>query len=581
MSKVVIVGGGIAGLSAGIFAAREGYETIVYEKNPVAGGSCSYWKRGDYIIDNCIHWMIGTNPDSGANLLWKEVGALTEDTELYKRESFYYSELDGERITLWRDLARTETEMLALSPEDEKEIHRFIDSVKLATSIMMPKDNPFDFKNAFEEVNLTASRQEVVKILFEYGGLTLEHVADRFIHPLLKRVILDFSVKEYEAYWLVVSYSFFCSDNADVPIGGSQGVAMRLVENYLQAGGILKTGMPVDHIVLSKKKEKVDWQVFDPKSVNFYSIRKIHTRKAEGVILADGTFVDADYVICACDLNYTFNHLLKKEYTSKAFKKIYKKKKLIVYSAFTVAFAVDGEMEEIDDTVTFSCEPIDVGRRVVDRIMVKNYRKYGDYIAPAGKTVIQCMIYQYEDDFRYWQKLKKNLPLYQNAKKNLADAFLSRIEARYPEYEGKIHLLDAWTPVTYAERNNDYMGAFMRAITTMTNSSAFMPTDVHGLQNVFLASHWLRYPGGMPTACTMGKVAVERVKRLENPENKFLENITNTVTAMGDTINTKMTEMSETINTKMSMITGPKIPSEIEVMDEPSTGHNASKQEEN
>ena len=526
-TRVAIIGGGIAGLSAGIFAAREGYDTVIYEKNPVAGGSCSYWRRGDYTIDNCIHWMIGTKDGSEQNGLWREINALTEDTEIYRRESFYYSELDGQRITLWRDIDRTEAEMLALSPEDEKEIHRFIDSVKLAESLMLPKEHPFDFRNAFEEVNLSVSRQEVVKILFEYGGLTLEHVADRFKHPLLKRVILDFSLKEYEAYWLVLSYSFFVAGDADVPVGGSRGVAKRLIETYKAEGGKLVCGMPVKHIVLSKKRMTLDWQVFDPLSVNFYSVRKVRTRKGEGLVLADDSYVEADYIICACDLDHTFNHLLKKKYTPKSFKKIYKNKKNIVYSAFTVAFAVDGVMEEVDDTVTFPCEPMDVGRKVVDRIMVKNYRKYGDYIAPEGKTVIQCMIYQYEDDYRYWQKLKKNLPLYQNAKKNLADAVRMRIERRYPKYEGHIHLLDAWTPVTYAERNNDYEGAFMRAITTMTNTSAFMPTDIRGLRNVFLASHWLRYPGGMPTASTMGKVAVERIKRLETKEPNLLGELWN------------------------------------------------------
>ena len=29
-TRVAIIGGGIAGLSAGIFAAREGYDTVIY-----------------------------------------------------------------------------------------------------------------------------------------------------------------------------------------------------------------------------------------------------------------------------------------------------------------------------------------------------------------------------------------------------------------------------------------------------------------------------------------------------------------------------------------------------------------------
>ncbi|MCM1259117.1 MAG: NAD(P)-binding protein, partial [Roseburia sp.] len=43
--KIVIVGGGIGGLSAGIYGRLSGYEVEIYEKNPVAGGECMGWNR--------------------------------------------------------------------------------------------------------------------------------------------------------------------------------------------------------------------------------------------------------------------------------------------------------------------------------------------------------------------------------------------------------------------------------------------------------------------------------------------------------------------------------------------------------
>lgn len=38
MKKTVIVGGGIAGLTAGVYAQLNGFKSEIYEKNPVAGG---------------------------------------------------------------------------------------------------------------------------------------------------------------------------------------------------------------------------------------------------------------------------------------------------------------------------------------------------------------------------------------------------------------------------------------------------------------------------------------------------------------------------------------------------------------
>lgn len=122
MKKVVIVGGGIAGLTAGIYAQKAGFSSEIYEKNPIAGGQCMGWNRGEYHIDNCIHWLTGSKKGTELRNLWEEIGALEEDTEFVKLDSFYAYEKDGKRLTMWRDLDRTEAEMLEIAPEDEEEI---------------------------------------------------------------------------------------------------------------------------------------------------------------------------------------------------------------------------------------------------------------------------------------------------------------------------------------------------------------------------------------------------------------------------------------------------------------------------
>lgn len=39
--SIVIIGGGIAGLSAGIFARANGFDTTTIEKHTVLGGECT------------------------------------------------------------------------------------------------------------------------------------------------------------------------------------------------------------------------------------------------------------------------------------------------------------------------------------------------------------------------------------------------------------------------------------------------------------------------------------------------------------------------------------------------------------
>ena len=86
--KIIIVGAGIAGLSAGIYALKAGFEAEIFEKNAVAGGECMGWNRKGYQIDNCIHWLTGTLPNTDLWNVWKTVGAIDENTEYANTSKF-------------------------------------------------------------------------------------------------------------------------------------------------------------------------------------------------------------------------------------------------------------------------------------------------------------------------------------------------------------------------------------------------------------------------------------------------------------------------------------------------------------
>ena len=103
--KIIIVGGGIAGLSAGIFAQKAGFESVIFEKHSITGGECTGWDRKGFHIDGCIHWLTGTKPETELYNLWVETGVL-EDTGVYQPDIFTTVEHGGKTITLYRDLEK-------------------------------------------------------------------------------------------------------------------------------------------------------------------------------------------------------------------------------------------------------------------------------------------------------------------------------------------------------------------------------------------------------------------------------------------------------------------------------------------
>lgn len=60
--KVIIIGGGISGLSAGSYLQMNGYDTEIFEQHDIPRGLCTAWKRKDYTFDLCIHWLVGSSP---------------------------------------------------------------------------------------------------------------------------------------------------------------------------------------------------------------------------------------------------------------------------------------------------------------------------------------------------------------------------------------------------------------------------------------------------------------------------------------------------------------------------------------
>ncbi|MGD8489293.1 MAG: NAD(P)/FAD-dependent oxidoreductase, partial [Anaerolineae bacterium] len=66
---VIIIGAGLAGLSAGCFAQMNGYRSRIFEHHSRPGGVAAAWKRGEYLIDGGIHFVMAHKPGTGLHEL--------------------------------------------------------------------------------------------------------------------------------------------------------------------------------------------------------------------------------------------------------------------------------------------------------------------------------------------------------------------------------------------------------------------------------------------------------------------------------------------------------------------------------
>ena len=481
--KIIIIGGGVAGLAAGVYARLAGFETQIYEKNAIPGGECIGWNRKGYHIDNCIHWLTGTRKDTELYHVWKTVGALSDGTQYAKVDAFYSSTYNGQKVTLWNDLARTQEELIAMAPEDEEEIKKFIQNVEYSKQCVFPAGKPMEMWGIRDYIEMGKNMMDFPKVMKEYGKISLEEYSKRFHSLLLQKMICDYLPKEYTAYSFLVSYATMADGNGNIPLGASLQMSLRMEKRFKELGGEIFYNQSIDEIVVADKK-------------------------ATGIKLSNGTFVEADYVIPTVDTHVLFGKLLSEKYMPKELKKAYAEPaNYPAISGFQVAYAVDINLAP-GETTFLEIEPIKVGARTFHRMYVKSY-EYDAIFNRDGKTVIQTCISQSDEDYEYWKSLSKEE--YAKVKEELTKEVTERIEAAIPEMQGKLEWLDSWTPLTYERYCNAHHGSYMSFVTTPNGKQVKMKGQLKGIKNLYVAGQWTNAPGGLPVAVASGKFAIQRL----------------------------------------------------------------------
>ncbi len=117
--KVIVIGAGLAGLSAGCYARMNGFGSKIFEHHSAPGGVAACWKRKDFFIDGGIHFLMGYKPGGSIYGLYQELGALS-GIRIIEMSGYggYFDEVQGLTIMVTKDLDRLGDDLKALFPQD-------------------------------------------------------------------------------------------------------------------------------------------------------------------------------------------------------------------------------------------------------------------------------------------------------------------------------------------------------------------------------------------------------------------------------------------------------------------------------
>lgn len=496
MKKVIIIGGGISGLTAGVYAQKAGFDSVIYEKHTVAGGQCTGWRRNGCFIDGCLDWLTGSAPGSDLYDIWKETGALSDNVKVLQMPHFGVFEYDDVKITLWQDIARLEKELTDISPEDAPLIRQLVIDCKTVQNVQMPSLMPIDMLPLKELMALGKTMTKFSGVMKRMGKFTCREYASQYKHPALRKMFENCMPEGYSFSSFVFSLGTFCSGSGGLPEGGSLAFVMRMVDRYKELGGKLVTGKSAQKVIINNKQ-------------------------ASKVMLDDGTEVKGDYFICACDVKYTFDKLLDSKYHDVEFEKRFNNPG--VYSLPTsimASYHVKADLSAYPHKFYFETEPFSVGTLKTAYLGIKHFC-YEPSFAPAGESVVTVTVCQSDNDYAAWEELSKDSEKYKYEKQRIAEAIQKRIETKFPELSGKIKCIDLATPITYNRYTNAYHGAWMSFMMTPESKTLMHKGLVKGIDNLLLSGMWLQPPGGTPVAASTGKFAVQRICKKEKCQLSF------------------------------------------------------------
>lgn len=469
MAKIIIIGGGVAGLSAGIYARLCGYDVTVYEAHREAGGNLTGWQRGPYHIDNCIHWLTGTNENTETYKMWEQLGALG-DTKIYKPEALYTYYENGQSVSLFRDINRFQNQLLAISPGDGKAVTSLIKAVKAAASFC----------------GLCGKSAAGTFELMKCFKMTTGELAAKFRHPLIREFLSSFLTDGFSSAALIFVFASFCYGNADLPTGGSKAMAERMENKLLHSGGKLYKGVCVRELIYGGKT-------------------------ACAVSLSDGKADFADYFIITADPS-SYKALTGKALPGKL-DKMYDDKKLKKFSSVHFAFACSAPLSFKGDLMLKL--PDDISKELGAKYLALREFSHEPGFAPPKETVLQSFFFCDERTCRDFIIMSSDKDMYKSKKKKLYETVYSFIIKIFPELSGKLRLIDMWTPATYKRYTGSSAGTYM----SFAFSSGFIPkrrsNRTNDFDNVFLATQWLQPPGGLPIAASAGRDAIMTINRIE------------------------------------------------------------------
>ena len=531
----IVVGGGIAGLTAAAYVAKAGKKVILFERQHKVGGLVQTFDRDGIYFDG------GLRSIENSGIVFPMLKQLGIDIEFTKSNISIGIEDSVLKLNGKESVDEYEDFMIKQYPENQKDITSIIVEIKKIMGymdILYGIDNP-----AF--LNMNEDREYLMKTILPWMF--------KFIFTLRKIKKIQEPVEDYlkkfttnQSLIDIIAQHFFQKTPASFalsyfslyldyhyPKGGTATLIKKMEDYILENGGIIKTGV---------------------------TIQSLHPEE-KFVLDTEGNRTDYSNLVWAGDLKQMYNIIpVEKLIDKKLVAKITEKRTLLKElnagdSVFTVYLSVNENKEYFEKICTghFFYTPDKRGLNSVDKtnlelfmaaeitekenIELKNKLKQylEDYfrlntfeiaipalrdadLAPEGKVgLVVSLLYDYRltkkiDEFGWTPEIKQLL-------EQISIQILD--ESIFPNLKNKVFGCFSSSPLTIEKMTGNTEGGItgwaftnpvMPAVSSMLGIAKSVETP---LPSIFQAGQWTYSPAGLPISILTGKMASDNVLKMK------------------------------------------------------------------
>ena len=468
MKRVIIIGAGISGLTAAVYACRSGFEVVVLEKAGNPGGVSTNWSRKGYTFEGGVHWLIGAKEDLPLHAVWKETGALQENNPVFYKDPIYTLVDDVGQIPLRRDLNGLKInglrDKLALASlrfhlACFRHFHSPILDMPGLKSRYPRGVHPMEFVRMLPAVILTP-----LLMLESASGYAL-----RFKNPRIRALLGAVVDPGINALSFIYTLSTFSAGDSGYPQGGSRRMAQNMADCLTSLGGEIRYHTPA--LSIAKEGDTVCVQTASK------------TLQANAVIIS----MDARKAI-----DKLFGRPLQDRWARRM------RKQLKTTQCMFIGLGIKADLSAYPRSMQLVLQrPFSVAGITYKTLVVNNYAKESDY-APPGCTVITCLLHG--DSYDYWTAAKAD-GSYAAKKQETIMLLIDRLADRIPEVKTLVEVTDMATPLTYERYCDTFQGSYM----SQWEAGKRVPhAPIRFAPGIYFTGQRVSFSGGLPPAAETG-----------------------------------------------------------------------------